>query len=110
MKLRPFLHMKTERDFFVVAALLFTALVLINYWPVFIGKVPLPAHLVTSFPSWAGSAFREPMHPVADIGDLIDYFYPFNAFSAQQIRQGVIPHWNPYLMAGMPFQAEPQSA
>src|SRR5262249_10239294 len=48
--------------------------------------------------------------PVADIGDLIDYFYPYHAFSAQQVLSGTIPLWNPYVMSGYPFQAEPQTA
>lgn len=110
MKLRTVLDIKTERAFFALAGVLFTAMVLVNYFPVFLGKVPLPGHLVTQFPMWSEFKSREPWQAVADIGDLIDYFYPFNAFSTQQIRQGTMPLWNPYLMSGMPFQAEPQTA
>ena len=105
------LSMKSDRAFLAFAALLFTAMVLVNYGPVFAGKIPLPGHLLTQFPIWAEFKSRVPSwQPVADIGDLIDYFYPFNAFSANQIRQGTIPLWNPFLMSGMPFQPEPQTA
>src|SRR5215467_9351219 len=110
MNLRTLLAPKTERTFFVCAAALFTAMVFFNYGPVFVGKIPLPGHLLTQFPIWAEFKSREPWQPVADIGDLIDYFYPFNAFSAGQMRHGTIPLWNPFLMSGMAFQAEPQTA
>ena len=110
MKLQTILHLKSERAFLGLAGLLFTAMVLANYGPVFVGKVPLPGFMVTQFPAWAEFKPSAPPQPVADIGDLIDYFYPFNAFSAKQIRQGTIPFWNPYVMSGMPFQAEPQTA
>src|SRR5215510_11275028 len=110
--MKPGIHLgvQSERAFFAGAALLFAVLVLINYGPVFLGKVPLPGHLLTQFPVWSEFKSRDAWQPVADIGDTIDYFYPFNAFSAQQIRQGTIPLWNPYVMSGMPFQAEPQTA
>jgi hypothetical protein len=110
MPVRELLDAKSERGFFRAAALLFAILVLINFGPVFVGKIPIPGHLVTQFPLWSEFKSRQPAQPVADIGDTIVYFYPFNEFSAQQIRSGTIPLWNPYLMAGMPFQAEPQSA
>ena len=99
---------KSERSFWLMAASLFSVLVAINYFPVFLGKIPLPGHLVTQFPAWG--VLHPDVPPVADIGDLIDYFYPFNAFSARQIRSGTIPLWNPYVMSGIPFQAEPQTA
>jgi len=102
--------MKSDRVFFAFAAFLFAAMVLVNYGPVFLGKVPLPGNLVTQFPVWSEFKSREASQPVADIGDLIDYFYPFNAVSAQEIRNGRVPLWNPYLMSGLPFQAEPQTA
>jgi hypothetical protein len=110
MKRRSDLDRASERRFLSLAAVLFGVLVLINYWPVFLGQVPLPAHVVTQFPAWGDFNAGEPWQPVADIGDLVDYFYPFNAFSAEQIRRGTIPLWNPYVMSGMPFQAEPQTA
>jgi Bacterial membrane protein YfhO len=110
MNLRTIFQPRSERAFFALAALLFTAMVLVNYGPVFIGTIPLPGHLLTQFPVWAEFKSREPWQAVADIGDLIDYFYPFNAFSANQVRHRTIPLWNPFLMSGMPFQAEPQSA
>lgn len=102
--------MKSERSFWLLATALFAVLILVNYFPVFLGKIPLPGALVTQFPSWGEFQSSEAAQPVADIGDLIDYFYPFNSSSAAQIRQGTIPLWNPYVMSGMPFQAEPQTA
>jgi len=101
---------RSERFFWQSAALFFAILVLITYFPVFQGQAPLPGMLVTQFPAWREFQPGQPRTPVADIGDLIDYFYPVNAFSARQIRSGTFPLWNPYIMSGNPFQAEPQSA
>ncbi len=110
MKHAALFKMKSEKSFWLLATALFAVLILVNYFPVFLGKIPLPGGLVTQFPSWGEFQSSEAAQPVADIGDLIDYFYPFNSFSAGQIRQGTIPLWNPYVMSGMPFQAEPQTA
>jgi hypothetical protein len=99
-----------DRAFYRLAAGLFGVLVLFNYGPVLFGKIAAPGHLITRFPVWSEFNSREATQPVADIGDTIDYFYPFNLFSAQQIREGTIPLWNPFVMSGMPFQAEPQTA
>jgi hypothetical protein len=101
---------RSEKFFWQSAALFFAVLVLINYFPVFQGQVPLPGALVTQFPAFSEYQPGQPRTPVADIGDLIDYFYPSNAFSARQIRSGTLPLWNPYVMSGLPFQAEPQTA
>src|SRR5262245_24449111 len=101
---------RSEKFFWQSAALFFAILVLINYFPVFQGQAPLPGMLVTQFPAWHEFQPGQPRTPVADIGDLIDYFYPVNAFSARQIQSGTLPLWNPYIMSGVAFQAEPQSA
>lgn len=37
------------------------------------------------------------------------YFYPIRVFSAQCIREGILPLWNPYQFCGFPFLANPQS-
>jgi hypothetical protein len=110
MKPQIRLNSPSDRAFFGLAAVLFLGLVLVNYGPVLLGKIALPGHLITQFPVWGEFKSRDLWQPVADIGDTIDYFYPFNLFSAQQIRQWTVPLWNPFVMAGMPFQAEPQTA
>ncbi len=102
--------LKSERAFFALVGLLFAGMALVNYGPVFRGKVPLPGHFIMQFPVWSEFKSRDAWQPVADIGDVIDYFYPYNAFSSKQIRGGTIPLWNPYVMSGVPFQAEPQTA
>ncbi len=42
-------------------------------------------------------------------GDLAQFLYPTYHFAAEWWRQGVIPLWNPYLFAGMPFVGDIQS-
>ncbi len=42
-------------------------------------------------------------------GDLAPFLYPNYHFAAEQLRQGVIPLWNPHLYSGAPFAADIQS-
>ena len=42
-------------------------------------------------------------------GDLVPFLYPNYQFAAQNLRQGIIPLWNPHLYSGIPFAADPQS-
>ena len=42
--------------------------------------------------------------------DLFTYFYPYWHHTAQAIRAGRIPLWNPYLFMGVPFLANIQTA
>src|SRR6476469_2236203 len=100
----------SERFFYTLAGVLFAVLILAIHYPVLFGEVPLPAHMVTQFPVWDDVRSQRPPQPVADIGDLIDEFYPFDASSASLIKQGTIPFWNPNVMSGIPLLAEPQNA
>ncbi|MDP2728749.1 MAG: hypothetical protein Q8P59_14570, partial [Dehalococcoidia bacterium] len=42
-------------------------------------------------------------------GDLASFLYPVYSFAARNLQQGVIPLWNPYQFAGMPFAADMQT-
>ncbi len=42
-------------------------------------------------------------------GDLAPFLYPNYLFATQNLRQGVIPLWNPHLYGGAPFAADIQS-
>jgi Bacterial membrane protein YfhO len=42
-------------------------------------------------------------------GDMFLYFYPYWSYSAETVRQGRIPFWNPYLFMGAPFLANSQA-
>ncbi len=42
-------------------------------------------------------------------GDLAPFLYPNYRFAAEQLRQGNLPLWNPYLYSGAPFAADIQS-
>lgn len=42
-------------------------------------------------------------------GDLASFLYPIYRFSAESLRRGEIPLWNPYLYGGAPFAADIQS-
>ena len=43
-------------------------------------------------------------------GDLLSQFYFWKGFLAQNIKQGIVPFWNPYNFSGTPFLAHPSTA
>jgi hypothetical protein len=88
---------------------LFSAMVLVTYFPVLTGKVPLPSHLVLQYPAWVGTEKPTPT-PVATIGDLITFAYPSRLFASRTVQQLKLPLWNPYISSGVPFVADAQSA
>ncbi|MCC7368588.1 MAG: YfhO family protein [Chloroflexi bacterium] len=42
--------------------------------------------------------------------DAFVYFYPLRSYIAETLGQGYLPLWNPYLFAGTPYLANPQTA
>ncbi|NKQ34436.1 MAG: YfhO family protein [Chloroflexi bacterium] len=73
------------------------------------GKVLLPLDVVTQdWPPW-----QQPGQPVDVhnplITDVIDYIYPVKAFAAEQIKQGIFPLWNPYVLSGYPLTYNTQA-
>jgi hypothetical protein len=44
------------------------------------------------------------------MGDLVTMVYPWKAFTHRAIAGGTIPLWNPFLLQGTPFQADPYTA
>jgi hypothetical protein len=95
----------------VVAFAVAIAVAGINDLAVFAGKVPLPADLLSYFPAWEGSdPPTTPPQPHADEGDLLTLMYPWRAYLAETLRSGSLPYWNPHIMVGSPFLANPISA
>ncbi|SRR5579883_403648 len=42
--------------------------------------------------------------------DFVEQEFPFRTLAATSLAQGTLPHWNPYVFAGMPFMADVQVA
>ena len=107
---RPSLTTITKSSAVTRVALLLLAIVVVNYWPMFLGSVPLPTDLITQFPPFDDYRVKSNNIAHAELGDIITQFYPWREYAAENIRHGVVPLWNPYLLAGAPFQANMQSA
>ena len=77
-------------------ALLLSALALLDYWPMLLGRVPFPAAEVTQVSSLgvaAGPDLRN--RPHAEMGDLITEMYPWKAYTRRAVAGGTLPLWNP---------------
>jgi hypothetical protein len=42
--------------------------------------------------------------------DFVEQEFPFRNLAASSLAQGILPHWDPYIFAGMPFMADIQTA
>jgi hypothetical protein len=92
------------------SAVLIGILAVLTYWPVLLGRVPLPADTVVQFPPWESvrpSTSSVPPH--AEMGDLVTELYPWKALTKRTVDGGHFPLWNPHLFLGAPFQADPQT-
>ena len=87
------------------------AFTVIEYGPVFLsGRVPFPATIVNGFPPYVDEFPQGTPKPVANVGDLVTYFYPYYSLAARGFRQGSLPLWNPNVLSGSPFVGSTQSA
>lgn len=94
--------MKTDLKILV----LFVLLGLVIFWPVFLGKVNLNGNLLVSFYGLYGENL-----PFKNSGwDALRIYFPFYQVTFEQLKQGVLPLWNPYAFSGHPHAADFQSA
>ncbi|MDP3983279.1 MAG: YfhO family protein [bacterium] len=83
-----------------------------NYF--FKGQVPFPSNLLVAYHSpwadyeWEGYPNGPPNKPIGF--DNLKLFYPFRKFTTEQLSQGQIPLWNPYVFSGNIHLATYQSA
>ena len=101
---------ETNRFFWKLALPVFFLSAAFVYVPVFAGFVPFPSGLVFDFPLFAPSSPSHVVTKVADIGDLVSQFYPYRTMLARAVREGSLPLWNPYMLSGTAFEANPLSA
>lgn len=103
-------HPAPRVRFVPVATVGLLLLVLVQNWPVFLNRAPLPMDIVFGFPAWEMYARPDLATRHAELGDLITEFYPWRAFTARAVQHRVLPLWNPYSFFGTPFQATPLNA
>src|SRR5438128_6446400 len=92
--------------FWRTAIVIFAAAVLLNYLPVFSGKIPFPRDEVVRHSAWNG----QPQEQLPELIDIVAMFYPFRALLGRGAQERTLPLWNPHIMSGAPFQANAQSA
>ncbi len=97
----------------ITAVILISLLIIYFYKVVFLGRVLSSTdnlYMYPPFSSYAPAGFEHPENPDPTILDQTMQFYPFLFYARQEIRNGHLPLWNPYIMTGMPFIADAQSA
>jgi hypothetical protein len=80
-------------------------------WPVFAGRVMLPADMCLLMLPWneLRSQFPEFYRPHNPMFDPIQQYLPWRIYAVESLRAGFIPLWNPYAFCGTPFLANLQS-
>src|SRR5262245_21992831 len=92
--------------FWRTAVVVFSLMVLINYLPIFSGRIPFPRDLVLRHSAWNGT----PKEQLPELIDVVAMYYPFRALLGRGADEHTLPLWNPHIMSGAPFQANAQSA
>jgi hypothetical protein len=99
----------SHRSLFAIVLTVFALVAAANYLPIFQGRIPFPNDLVLQHAAFDGVRQQAPAR-VASLIDLVTQFYPFRTLMARAVEQGTIPLWNPYILAGAPFEANSQSS
>jgi hypothetical protein len=76
-------------------------------------QVLLPSDLAFRYDHVWLAQGRDPERVVAQnpiLADVSDYYHPYRVFALGELRQGRLPLWNPYILAGTPFFASAQAA
>jgi hypothetical protein len=80
-------------------------------WPVFLGRLMLPADMCLLMLPWRALVdrfpwFHQPYNPMLDP---IQQYLPWRIYAVESLRAGILPLWNPYAFCGTPFLANLQS-
>jgi len=85
--------------------------VLVLFWKfVLLGQIPTNADWLQHYSPWKSIEYPAQLPHNPEIGDSITALYPFRVYTAESLKNGIIPLWNPYIFAGNPYLANGQSA
>lgn len=95
--------------------LLFPLLAVLLLWEVAVGgRVLLPAEYLKAFSPWSAALTPDARQTLPQWNALqwdgMAEFYPWRLHLARSFAEGLIPLWNPHILAGTPFLANSQSA
>jgi hypothetical protein len=92
-------------------ALVIPAAACVFCWPVFLGRVMLPADMCLLMLPWSALAGEFPgFHRIYNpMFDPIQQYLPWRIYAVDALRSGLVPLWNPYAFCGTPFLANLQS-
>ncbi len=98
----------------VACGLVLIALPTLLLWSVtFGGKILAPVDLLLLMPPWkhlAKERFPEFRRVKAPLLDVVQQYFPWRKFYAEQMRQGELPLWNPFMFCGTSFVGNGMSA
>lgn len=96
-------------DLFWSAALLLAVTLALFFRFVFLGQALVPGDVLATWYPWKHHAGEVvPHNPL--LSDVVDTFYPQDAYYVSQLRQGVVPLWDPTILGGHPSLANGWSA
>lgn len=80
-------------------------------WPVFLGRIMMPADMCLLMLPWRALQHHFPdfYRPHNPMFDPIQQYLPWRIYAVESLRAGFLPLWNPYAFCGTPFLANLQS-
>lgn len=95
----------------IVAISVVAILVFVLFWKfILLGQIPTNGDWLPHYSPWKVGDHTPSLPHNPEIGDSISQSYPFRIHTAESLKNGVIPLWNPYIFAGNPYLANGQSA
>jgi hypothetical protein len=101
---------RSTRFFFSFGSLVLLLMVLLEYWPLLVGRIPFPAEAVVQFAVWDNVRPALPPSRHGEDGDIATQFYPWRVHNTEELRHFRMPLWNDAILAGAPMLANAQSA
>ncbi|HET6899349.1 MAG TPA: hypothetical protein VFK70_13415, partial [Vicinamibacteria bacterium] len=94
----------------LAAAAVIAATVAALLWPVTFGqRVLVAGDFFKVWGPWSARWADGTLPHNTDLSDNVLYYLPSRAYAAASIREGRIPLWNPFILAGTPFLANGES-
>lgn len=98
----------------IITPLFFLFLILIFFYKIFFGLIPLPTDLIVGayHPwlnyQWGNYSLGVPVQN-SKLSDAVSLYYPFKSLAADLEKKGEFPLWNPYIFGGYPLFANVQA-
>jgi len=106
--MKKYISLILKNTYFKIFLIILASLIIFFHKPLFSNHTLVPLGILREF----DLVFKKQNSLSHNylLSDVVDQFYPNYHFLSQNISQGHLPFWNPYILTGTPFYADSQVA